>query len=197
LASAPSPRRRASLLQFTPWRSANRVGYDAATSRRCVGFAARTRVPSIFIVDLPGIASFWMVMRYSIPIESLKAVINPLDGVMWNVDPIDPDEVWDAARKGEVSDRPWATMQAANLPLDMHRTYHVKRLAWLVNAPPNAEDAHKIILCVSADRTWFYDGNHRAAAAIVRGDPRIELNIASSGEVQLESIFPGIVLLSS
>ena len=131
-------------------------------------------------------------MRYLVPIHSLKAVINPLDGAMWQVDPIDPDEVRAAAGSGEVCDRSWAEMQAANLPREMHRTYHILRLAWLLKAPPNAEDEHKIMLCVSADRTCFLDGNHRAAAAIVRGDDLIELFISSSNEVDLDTLFPGI-----
>jgi hypothetical protein len=126
------------------------------------------------------------------PIDSLKAVINPLDGVMWQVDPIDPAEVRAAANRGDVCDRPWAEMQAAKLPHDLHRTYHVRRLAWLLNAPPPAEEDQKIFLCVSADSVWFLDGNHRVAAAIVRGDHMIEMNIADSKEVSLEEMFPGI-----
>lgn len=143
-------------------------------------------------LDSLNIVSSQMSMRYSIPIESLKAVINPLDGTMWQVDPIDPNEVKDAAERGEVCDRPWAEVQAAQLPRDLHRTYHVRRLAWLLNAAPCVKDEHKIMLCVSADRIWFYDGNHRIAAAIVRGDTLIDLSIASSDEIDLAALFKGI-----
>ena len=132
-------------------------------------------------------------MRYRIPIDALKTVINPLDGDMWQVDPIDPQEVVDAAQRGEICDRPWAELQAARLPRELHRTFHVMRLAWLLSAPRDPDDIHKIMLCVSPDRVWFFDGNHRAAAAIVRGDPMIELHIADGGGRDLANLFPGLV----
>lgn len=131
-------------------------------------------------------------MRYRIPIESLKAVINPLDGDMWQVEPIDPEEVRDAAGHGQVYDRPWAAMQTARLPRELHRAYHLGRLAWLLSAEADADDEHRITLCVSADRTWFFDGNHRAAAAMIRGDDAIDVWIAESGEIDLDTLFPGL-----
>ena len=91
-------------------------------------------------------------MRYGIPIDALKAVINPLDGDTWQVDPIDPQEVVDAAQRGDLCDRPWAELQAAGLPRKLHRTFHVMRLARLLSAPRDPDDVHKIMLCVSADR---------------------------------------------
>lgn len=107
-------------------------------------------------------------MRYRMPVDSWKAVINPLDGDMWKVDPIDAEEVRAAAERGEGCDQAWAKLQEAGLPAELHRTFHVMRLAWLLNAAPVMDDEYKMMLCVSTDGTWFVDGNHRAAAATER-----------------------------
>jgi hypothetical protein len=87
-------------------------------------------------------------------------------------------------------------MQAAHLPAELHRHFHIRRIAYLLEAGSPADEQHKMMLAVSRDRTWFYDGNHRAAAAIVRGDRCIELYIADSGEVDLAAMFPGLCAIS-
>ena len=153
---------------------------------RTIGPIARSNQPK---------AGNTLLVKYRIPIDSLKAVINPLAGDTWRVDPIDPQEVMDAAQRGETCDQSWATLQATGLPRELHRTFHVMRLAWLVNAPRDPDDIHKIVLCVSPDKVWFYDGNHRAAAAIVRSDPVIELHIIDGGGQNLAVIFPGLVAI--
>lgn len=130
-------------------------------------------------------------MKYRVPIESLKAVINPLDGDMWKVDAIDPQEVRDAADQGQVCERSWAEMKD-QLPPELHRVFHIARIAWLLGTELDGDDPHKLMLAVSKDRTWFYDGNHRVAAAIVRGDDAIILHIADSGELDLSLLFPGL-----
>ena len=130
-------------------------------------------------------------MKYKVPIESLKAVINPLDGDMWKVAAIDPQEVRDAAGLGKVCELPLAQVKD-ELPPDLHRLFHISRIAWLLGADPNGDDPHKLMLAVSKDRIWFYDGNHRVAAAIVRGDDAIILHIADSGELDLAILLPGL-----
>ncbi|NTJ63748.1 hypothetical protein G6M50_37025 [Agrobacterium rhizogenes] len=134
--------------------------------------------------------------KYSMPVASLKAAINPLDGRTWNVAPIDAEEVLAAAQQGNVCDKSWQEMQKAQLPADFHRHFHVTRIAYLLSASSPAKEEHKMMLCVAKDRIWLNDGNHRVAAAIVRGDPTIELYIADSGELDLPAVFPGLCSLS-
>lgn len=130
--------------------------------------------------------------RYRVPTASLTAVINPLEGDTWKVEPIDPAEVREAASRGEVVEVPWRKAQEAGLPADLHRIFHIRRIAYLLGVEPQKDDEHKMFLAVSLTRVWFYDGNHRAAAAIVRGDPFVELYIADSKEQDLASLFPGL-----
>lgn len=130
-------------------------------------------------------------MKYEVPIESLKAILNPLDGEMWKVEAIDPQEVRDAADQGEFAELSWGQVKD-ELPLEFHRLFHITRVAWLLGVKLDGDDPHKLILTVSKDRVWLYDGNHRVAAAIVRGDDNIILHIADSGEVDLAVLLPGL-----
>lgn len=135
--------------------------------------------------------------KYRIPIPSLTNIINPLDGATWGVAPISVDEINTAILDGNTCDKSWQELQAAGLAPELHRLYHVMRIAHLVTIDPNETVEHSVFLCVSKDRSWFYDGNHRAAAAIARGDPHIDLKIANSGEIDLAQRFPGIVDLDA
>jgi len=120
------------------------------------------------------------------------SVINPLNGETWQVEPITPSEVREAIEREEFVDVSWQTAQENKIPLEIHRMFHVRRIAYLAANPPSEDNGHKIRLAVSKNRTWFYDGNHRAAAAIVRGDATIDLWIADSGELDLPALFPGL-----
>lgn len=129
------------------------------------------------------------------PISSLRAVIDPLDGKIWKVDPINEVEVRNAVACGQVCDRSWQDLQKICLPPDLHRTFHIMRIAWLVNLAPRSDEDHNLILCVSANSIWFFDGNHRIAAAIVRGDPMIDLYIINSEELDIYAQFPGAIMI--
>jgi hypothetical protein len=134
-------------------------------------------------------------MEYRVPITSLKAVINPLDGDMWKVAAIDPQEVRDAADKGTVCKYSWAELKN-ELPPELHRAFHISRIAWLLAVEPNRNDPHKLLLNVTKHRIWLFDGNHRVAAAIVRGDNAINLHIIDSGELDLALLLPGLTAMN-
>ncbi|NKI99574.1 hypothetical protein [Novosphingobium sp. SG707] len=129
-------------------------------------------------------------MKYVIPIASLTAHVNPLDGKMWNVSPINSSEVNQAVVDNNVDDRPWQEVKEylERLPTNDQREYHIKRIAWLVtNHCGNS--AHPMGIAELPSGIGFVDGNHRAAAAIVRGDSEIELVVAILGDVT--AVFPG------
>ncbi|UXT53246.1 hypothetical protein FY136_28715 (plasmid) [Agrobacterium tumefaciens] len=130
--------------------------------------------------------------KYRMPMASLISVMNPLDCKTWQVEPITPSEVREAIDRKEFAEVSWQTALEKGIDREIHRIFHVRRIAYLAANPPSEDGGHKMHLAVSKDKTWFYDGNHRAAAAIVRGDPTIELWIASSGELDLPTLFPGL-----
>jgi hypothetical protein len=70
--------------------------------------------------------------KYSMPLASLKAVINPLDGKTWRVEPIDPEEIWAAESRSEVCEHPWQKMQEEGMPPGLHRMFHIRRIAYLL-----------------------------------------------------------------
>jgi hypothetical protein len=129
------------------------------------------------------------------PIASLKAILNPLDGTHWKVEPISIDEIVSAVAESNTCDKSWQELQEAGLPAELHRTFHVMRIAYLYTADRVERTEHPTFLCVSTNESWFFDGNHRAAAAIARGDESITLKIANSGELDLFRLFPGLAEL--
>lgn len=135
------------------------------------------------------------LLKYQVPIKSLTAIINPLDGEMWKVEAINPQEVRDAVDRGDFAERSWGQVKDELSP-EFHRNFHICRIAWLLGVELDAEDSHKLTLAVIKDRAWLVDGNHRVAAAIVRGDDNIILHIAHSGEEDLVGLLPGLISLS-
>ena len=64
------------------------------------------------------------------------------------------------------------------------------RIASLASKPAGADDTDKVIIAIAPDHIWIYDGNHRIAAAIVRGDIAMKVWIASYEELAVRAHLP-------
>ena len=71
-------------------------------------------------------------------------MINPLDGDMWKVEAINPQEVRDAADKKQVCELPWKQAKD-HLPPELHRLFHINRIARLLYAEPSIDDPHHLL----------------------------------------------------
>jgi hypothetical protein len=118
---------------------------------------------------------------YEVSIEELRACVDPLNGKMWKCDPIEVAEIRAALESGNVEERPWSEVKSSLEP-SLHRAFHVARIALLASKPAEADDTHKVMIGIAPDRIWIYDGNHRIAAAIVRGDVAMKVWIAPYDE---------------
>lgn len=118
-----------------------------------------------------------------VPLERL-APWSPFSSTVWGIErPITVEEVLKACQEkryqgfGSVTGRP-------DLYPEKYHQYHVERVAFLVDHPtgdPIWLDVGVPDLGCHVD--WIViDGNHRHAAAIVRGDANIAANIAGSVE---------------
>lgn len=114
--------------------------------------------------------------RYTVPVDDLRQIVNPLDGSHWQVRPLSVEEVEDAVSAGEFVELSWQEV-SAELPKPLHDLFHIRRIAYLVEHPPVESSEHKIILCMVNDEAWLYDGWHRLAAAIVRRDASITIYV--------------------
>ena len=77
------------------------------------------------------------------------------------------------------------------------RDFHIRRIAFLIDNDTD-DDLNLVLIANFTDdppRFHFYDGNHRVAAAYIRGDPTITLKIASDDEDRILRLLPGLTKL--
>jgi hypothetical protein len=126
---------------------------------------------------------------YEVSIKDLRACVDPLNGQTWKCDPIQAAEVIAALQEGDVEERSWNAVKG-DLDASLHRAFHVARNAFLAAKPAETDDEHKVIIAIGPDRIWVYDGNHRVAAAIVRGDATMRISIAPYDEAAIFKHLP-------
>jgi hypothetical protein len=126
---------------------------------------------------------------YEVSLSDIRANTDPLNGQMWKCDPIAVEEVKTAIGCRLFDKRPWKEVKDVLDPAE-HRSYHIARIAFLAVNPADENDQDKIALAIAPDRVWLYDGSHRVAAAIVRGDATLRLAIASYDDAAITSHLP-------
>lgn len=130
--------------------------------------------------------------RCVVPAQELKAHVDPRDGAMWKCEPIRPAEIDAALASGVKEERRWNDI-VNTLSHEESRKFHINRIATLVRDPqPDA-----VILIVenhaNTPRVYLNDGNHRLAAAYVRGDSFVTVVVAASKPESIADVFPGAV----
>lgn len=126
---------------------------------------------------------------FRIPLSDLRPHVYPLDGQMWRCGPLDATEVEAARQSGSQELRQWNDV-VNTLGLHDSREFHVRRIATLIDQP----SADHIVVIVENHtlpvRVYLNDGNHRLAAAYLRGDPSIDAVVAISVPGSELSVFP-------
>lgn len=133
--------------------------------------------------------------HYRVPTAELRPLVNPLDGSVWRCRPISENEIRKAIEAGVRELRPWSG-ELESLPPEQARRFHIDRVATLAAMPPTDEsvvilvDNHTPSVVVRLP-----DGNHRLAAAYVRGDRHVLAVLAPSRPETLCEVLPGAVPL--
>ncbi len=143
--------------------------------------------------QLSGAMEIWQV-----PLRSILNRWNPLR--VWGEDPIRPEEI-----RAAIADGTFAPLHSNQMPAETfdrgekERAYHIARVAWLV-ANPDSTQIDIDIGCPSFGchpRNGSFeiqDGNHRLAAASLRGETTIA--VSPSGELSyMKRRFRGAVPL--
>lgn len=107
----------------------------------------------------------------------LKSYNNPFKDCVWAIrKPITKWEVLRELRAGR--SLPPESPKSDNLLLN--RMWHIRRVAWFVENGKNMELELDVgVPCLGYEADWMVtDGNHRFAAAIIRGDETIEADLA-------------------
>ncbi|WP_158670146.1 hypothetical protein [Bradyrhizobium guangdongense] len=127
--------------------------------------------------------------KYEVSIDELRACVNPLNGDMWKCAPIEEAEITQALEARDFEEKPWKEVKETLDP-SLHRAFHVARIAYLASSPNKPDDDRPIVIGIAPDRVWIYDGNHRIAAAMVRGDSTMKIGIAPYEEAAVLKHFP-------
>lgn len=126
---------------------------------------------------------------FRIPLADLRPHVYPLDGQMWRCDPIGAPEVQAALLTNSRESRPWNDVVNTLDPIESRR-FHILRIATLMEQPTS----ERIVVIVEnhtpSVKVYLNDGNHRLAAAYLRGDPTIDALVAPSVPGSELAVFP-------
>lgn len=131
-----------------------------------------------------------------VPVADLAAHCSPLDGVEWECEPIDPNEVMTALADGRVERESWQVRTGRTFPSwnddFKNRKFHIERMAYLLANP----DESPIEITLVGDfykrfcKLRLFDGNHRLGAAILRNSDTIRVFVNPDDLVTVLSILP-------
>lgn len=121
---------------------------------------------------------------HEIPVKRLARLCDPLSCWIEVDDPIKPQEVLDCIARGEEAlvDTPlWTAIvfKKTRVSAEENRLRHIQKVAWFVKNPakdPISIEVGCARLGVRIDHI-IEDGNHRLAAAIIRGDKSIAARV--------------------
>lgn len=131
---------------------------------------------------------------YDVALEELRLHVDPLTGDMWKCPPITVEEVRAAMIAGVHDVRAWGLVKDQIAP-EQHRAFHIARIAALAREPI-AHGDHPILIAIAPDRVWVFDGNHRIAAALVRGQSTVRVRFAPSDPALIPATFPSAKMQS-
>lgn len=134
---------------------------------------------------------------YEIDANELKGFINPLDGGMWKCGEISEQEIYAAISSGKTENRPWNAVNfVISMTIEEAREFHINRIATLLDS----ELTEHIIVVLEnhtpSIKAYLNDGNHRLAAAYLRGDKTIKAVIAASDPNKISSVLPSAKQIS-
>ena len=138
-----------------------------------------------------------IIKRYRVPIVELQKHVDPLSGWLWNCDPITAGEIKAAVASRELESEPWDQAKDRLQGPD-GRDFHVRRIAHFVaDGLPTDEHTVQLNLDKQPDNREIgvVNGNHRIAAAIVRGDTMIDATVYYFDAADLSRLLPGAVEL--
>lgn len=124
----------------------------------------------------------------------------------WRCGPITAADVRETVQARILEERSGQQVNGS-LTQEENRIFHLQRLATLFFlAPQNAVAApetnpnfriHLILMFAGAllQNAWLDDGNHRVAAASLRGDKHLEIEIITADRAHITDVLPGAVLV--
>jgi hypothetical protein len=135
--------------------------------------------------------------RYQVPVAALQRHVDPLGGWLWGCTLISVSEIMAAVAAQQFEIEPWDQAKE-RLQGSTGREFHVRRIATFVaNGLPSDSYAVQINLDRQPDdrEIGIVNGNHRIAAAILRGDAYIEATVYFFDPADVDRLLPGSIEL--
>jgi len=135
-------------------------------------------------------------------VPDLARHCSPFDGHEWECDPIDQEEVLEAAAEGVFETESWQSVNSRNRgrPFD-DVGFHVGRLAYLFVHPDPTPVEIEIEGYVDRygdyRRVRMHDGNHRLGAAMLREDEVIRAQVPECFLEDLREFLPSLKVVGT
>ncbi len=132
------------------------------------------------------------ICPFLIKLNVLGRCVDPLDGVLWGCERITREEIREAVAKDELEERNWDT-EKQDLQGPAGREFHIKRIAYFVahGIPSDNQNIQVFVGDAAANaRVSINNGNHRIAAAIMRGEDAVRALIYFLDMSDVEKFLP-------
>lgn len=132
----------------------------------------------------------------SAPLAYVLAAADPFTGDPWGVGPLRPSDVRAAIEFSGPHPCTLVDLAGSCRECEINRVAHLALWGW----PPAEVDPHPVVIDVGAldyVPVWpIVDGNHRVAAAVVRGDTHIEVMVTGDYDRAIAVLVDGADLWS-
>ena len=129
---------------------------------------------------------------HRVPVDELLHHVNPLNATLWGCDPISEPEILAAAENDQLESEPWDQAKG-RLQGPEGRKFHIERIAHFVKIGlPCDQFRVQLDLQPSAGKEiGILNGNHRIAAARIRGDATIDALLYFFDAADITRLLPG------
>jgi hypothetical protein len=135
---------------------------------------------------------------FEVRIADLADKVNPFDCKEWGCDPIDPDDVLQALKEGRFQTESWQVVNSRFRARSFNDiAFHIERIAYLMVNPDDKPLSCEIEEDIGLSNLRVYDGNHRLAAAILRGDQTVAIEMDEWSVDKLLTVLPSATPLTS
>ncbi len=136
-------------------------------------------------------------VRFEVQVTNLANHVDPLDGSEWDCDPIDPADVLQAVAERRFEAESWQVVNARCRARAFDEVkFHVQRIAYLMENPDEKPLIIEIEEYLDRKRLRMYDGSHRFAAAMLRGDVSVTIAVDAWAADKLLEMLPDAITLT-
>lgn len=123
-------------------------------------------------------------MKTIVSINALRSLLGDFNNSVWQWGNITNVDIQTAIDNNVTIDLPWNVVHKQNPQPDgeIWKRFHAGRIAYFVKNGFPDEENFSISLGIKGDRLVIYEGRHRLASAIFRGDACVSVRLSGNDE---------------